>query len=67
VLSVKQVAERLGLCKMTVYRLIHAGKIPAVQVGKSYRIEQADLMAYLRRSKTRGKINPSGAAGGQKA
>lgn len=60
-LDVKTVAERLGLCKMTVYRLIHAGRIPAVQVGRSYRIEEKDFQAYLRKVRTRGSAAPGGA------
>lgn len=65
-LTVAQVADRLGLCKMTVYRLIHAGRIDAVQVGRSYRIEEADFKAYLRKVRTGGSTS-SGAAGRPKA
>jgi len=32
---------------MTVYRLIHGGQLPAFQIGKAFRIRQADLEAYL--------------------
>lgn len=35
---------------MTIYRLIRAGKIPAVQVGKSYRVRVDDLERYLNSS-----------------
>lgn len=51
-LDVRQVAERLNVCKMTVYRLIHAEQIPAVRVGKSYRIDNEDFEAYLRKVRT---------------
>lgn len=53
-LTVKQVAERLGVCKMTVYRLIHGGHLDALKVGESYRIEEKDYQAYRRKAKTRG-------------
>jgi excisionase family DNA binding protein len=32
---------------MTVYRLISAGELPAVRIGKSYRIRDEDLDKYL--------------------
>jgi excisionase family DNA binding protein len=32
---------------MTVYRLIKAGELPAVRVGKNYRIRESDLEAFL--------------------
>jgi excisionase family DNA binding protein len=32
---------------MTVYRLIKAGELPAIRVGKHFRIKHADLVAYL--------------------
>lgn len=32
---------------MTVYRLIKSGELPAVRVGRSYRLEQGDVDAYL--------------------
>ena len=34
-------------CRPTVYRLISAGDIPAVRIGKSYRIREDDLDRYL--------------------
>jgi excisionase family DNA binding protein len=33
---------------MTVYRMVHAGELPAVRFGRSYRIPQADVEAMLR-------------------
>lgn len=32
---------------MTVYRLIKAGDLASVRVGKSYRIREEDVDAYL--------------------
>ena len=32
---------------MTVYRLIKAGDLAALRVGKSYRIKQEDIDAFL--------------------
>lgn len=46
-LTVAEVADLLRVSNMTVYRLIKAGDIPAIRVGKNYRIRQADLDSYL--------------------
>jgi excisionase family DNA binding protein len=32
---------------MTVYRLIKAGELPAVRVGRSFRVSEPDVDAYL--------------------
>jgi len=37
----------MRVSKMTVYRLIRAGKIPAVQIGKAYRVREDQLEQYL--------------------
>lgn len=41
--SAQEVASELGVSKMTVYRLIWAGELPAIQVGRSYRIRERVL------------------------
>ncbi len=46
-LTVAEVADVLRVSNMTVYRLIKAGQIGAIRVGKNYRIPQADLDDYL--------------------
>ena len=46
-LTVAEVADVLRVSNMTVYRLIKAGELPALRVGKNYRIRQHDLEAYL--------------------
>jgi excisionase family DNA binding protein len=41
-LTVAEVASLMRVSKMTVYRLVHAGELPAVRVGRSFRVpEQA--------------------------
>jgi excisionase family DNA binding protein len=32
---------------MTVYRLVQSGQLPAVRVGRSYRIREEDVDRYL--------------------
>ena len=46
-LTVKEVAEMLALSEPLVRQLIQAGDIPAVRVGKFYRVVAAALDAYL--------------------
>ncbi|GAA2521790.1 helix-turn-helix domain-containing protein [Rarobacter incanus] len=46
-LTVAEVAERMRVSKMTVYRLVHSGELPAVRVGKSFRVPQQALNEYL--------------------
>ena len=45
-LTSKQVAEALGVTKMTVSRLIRKGDLQAYKVGGQYRIRAKDLRAY---------------------
>jgi excisionase family DNA binding protein len=46
-LTVAEVAAMLRVSNMTVYRLINSGALPAVRVGKSYRLTEADVDRYL--------------------
>lgn len=47
-LSVNQVAAQLAVSKMTVYRRIEAKELIAFRIGRSYRIDERDFIAYLR-------------------
>jgi excisionase family DNA binding protein len=49
-LTVAEVAEAMRVSKMTVYRLVHAGTLPAVRVGRSFRVPQDAVTEYLRNS-----------------
>ena len=49
-LTVAEVASVMRVSKMTVYRLVHAGTLPAVQVGRSFRIPEQAVTDYLRDS-----------------
>ena len=46
-LTVREVATEMRVSTMTVYRLIKAGELPAIRVGKHFRIKGGDLHAYL--------------------
>ena len=47
VLTVSQVAEILNVNKNTVFRLIKAGEIPAMRVGRLIRIPKDRMIEYL--------------------
>jgi excisionase family DNA binding protein len=51
-LTVAEVADHMRVSNMTVYRLIKSGTLPALRVGKNYRIRSGDLVAYLNASVT---------------
>ena len=46
-LTVAEVAEMMRVSKMTVYRLVHSGELPAVRVGRSFRVPQKAVHDYL--------------------
>jgi excisionase family DNA binding protein len=50
-LTVREVADALRVSTMTVYRLIKAGHLASLRVGKGYRIRAADLDRYLGRGR----------------
>ncbi|MGV1007947.1 MAG: helix-turn-helix domain-containing protein [Dermatophilaceae bacterium] len=49
-LTVAEVAAIMRVSKMTVYRLVHAGVLPAVRVGRSFRVPEDAVHKYLRSS-----------------
>ncbi len=46
-LTVQEVADLMRVSSMTVYRLIKAGDLPAVRVGRSFRVRDVDVDTYL--------------------
>ena len=46
--TVAEVASLMRVSKMTVYRLIHSGVLPAVRVGRSFRVPESAVDDYLR-------------------
>ncbi len=49
-LTIAEVATKMRVSKMTVYRLVHGGDLPAVRVGRSFRVTEHDVNEYLRKS-----------------
>ena len=47
-LTVAEVAAMMRVSKMTVYRMVHAGEMPAVRVGRSFRVPEQAVHDYLR-------------------
>ncbi|MGO1411165.1 MULTISPECIES: helix-turn-helix domain-containing protein [Microbacterium] len=46
-LTVAEVADIMRVSKMTVYRLVHSGDLPAVRFGRSYRVPESAVTAAL--------------------
>ncbi len=49
-LTVAEVANLMRVSKMTVYRLVHSGELPAVRVGRSFRVHAKAVHDYLQTS-----------------
>jgi excisionase family DNA binding protein len=62
-LTTEEVLEYLQVNLRTVYRLIKAGKIPAVRVGRQWRFRKRDIDAWLDSQRPRGAAaRPAAAA-----
>ena len=46
-MTVAEVARQLRVSNMTVYRLIKSGDMPALRVGRSFRLREEDVRKYL--------------------
>src|SRR5690242_11102677 len=53
-LTTEEVLEYLQVNLRTVYRLIKAGKIPAIRVGRQWRFRKRDIDAWLESQRPRG-------------
>ena len=45
--TVAEVARQLRVSNMTVYRIVKSGQLPAMRVGRGYRIREEDVRRYL--------------------
>jgi excisionase family DNA binding protein len=61
-LTTEEVLEYLQVNLRTVYRLIKAGKIPAVRVGRQWRFRKRDIDAWLDSQRPRGGSRAAGQA-----
>jgi excisionase family DNA binding protein len=47
-LTVAEVATVLRVSRVTVYRLVHSGELPAIRAGRSFRVPEQAVHDYLR-------------------
>ena len=47
-LTVAEVAEIMRVSKMTVYRLVHSGDLPAIRFGRSFRVPESAVADAMR-------------------
>ena len=52
ILTPKQVSEILQLNILTIYSYIKSKKLPAIRLGRSYRITKEDLLEFLKTHST---------------
>ena len=50
---VEELAKKLRLSEMTIYRYIKAGKVKAYKTGKEFRIEKSEFNKFLDKVKTK--------------
>ncbi|GAB2454228.1 excisionase family DNA binding protein [Conyzicola lurida] len=46
-LTVQEVADMMRVSTMTVYRMVHAGEMPAIRFGRSFRIPESAVVAVI--------------------
>lgn len=44
-LTVAEVADMMRVSRMTVYRLVHSGELPAIRFGRSFRVPESAVLA----------------------
>ena len=48
VLDVKQFSKLLGVSTKTVYRLLRAGTIDSLKIGREFRVPKVNVMKYVK-------------------
>ena len=51
--TAKELAEKLKVNVMTIYRYIDAGKLKAHKIGKEFRINNTEFTSFLKRTSTK--------------
>jgi len=51
--TAKDLADKLGLNVMTIYRYIDAKKLKAYKIGKEFRIDKSEFTRFLNSAKTK--------------
>jgi excisionase family DNA binding protein len=52
-MTVVEIAATMRVSRATVYRLLHAGQLPSIRVGRSLRIPRVAVETYVRTSTLR--------------
>ncbi|MBN2177334.1 MAG: helix-turn-helix domain-containing protein [Demequinaceae bacterium] len=55
-LTVAEVADLLRVSRMTVYRWVHAGDLPAVRFGRSFRVPQQAVEVFMQNAALHGGL-----------
>jgi excisionase family DNA binding protein len=63
-LTVAEVAEMLRVSRMTVYRWVHAGELPAVRFGRSFRVPEQAVEAFMAQAELLGGFEDDDRASG---
>lgn len=50
-MSTQEAARRLGITTRTLYRFVDEGLLPAYKMGRVFRLQQADVDAFIERSR----------------
>ncbi len=53
--TAKELADKLRVNIMTIYRYIGAGKLKSYKIGKEFRIDKKEFDSFLNKAKTNGK------------
>jgi excisionase family DNA binding protein len=46
-LTVAEVADMMRVSRMTVYRLVHSGDLPAIRFGRSFRVPESAVQRAM--------------------
>lgn len=51
--TAQELADKLSLNVMTIYRYINGGKLKAYKIGKEFRIERSEFERFMNKAKTK--------------
>lgn len=53
VLTMKEAADYLRVCRATMYKIIESGELPAYKVCGTLRFERSEVKAYMQRNRVK--------------
>jgi excisionase family DNA binding protein len=60
ILGLKQVSERLGVSNRTILNLIRRGELHGFKVGEMWKVEEEEVMDYIKRQKQKAGLDSPG-------